>query len=423
MKRFIDSGASGPIHCCSDAFARTMNPAAPQPLTGIRVLDLTRLLPGPWATMLLADLGAEVIKVENPQTGGDPARHAEPRYVVGSASESVYFCNANRNKRSLVVDLKEAAGREALHRLVREADVVVESSRPGVAERLGIGYEQLRAIKPTIIYCALSGYGQTGPLSGLAGHDLNIAGMSGLLQRSTADTPVMPNMLMGDYAGGMMVVVGILSAIVDRERHGRGALIDVAMLDALMSWTTIQMTGAFATKVDPAQTAELEGFGGNPRYGIYRTRDGKYVTVSLLEKKFWDAFCELQGRPDLINPHETEADRLTSHGSRGAAYRQFLEAIFLTRDRDDWVAELQAKAIPVCPVLTPDELAGSAHGNARGHFLEVQCAHIGRLIPQIGFPFRMTLSDGSDAFAIRNGPPALGEANADFRQSAPDPQP
>ena len=422
MKRFIDSAASGPIHCCSDATARTMSPAAPQPLTGIRVLDLTRLLPGPWATMLLADLGAEVIKVENPGTGGDPARHAEPRYVVGSASESVYFCNANRNKRSLVLDLKDAAGRDALHRLVREADVVVESSRRGVAERLGIGYDQLRAIKPTIIYCALSGYGQTGPLSGLAGHDLNIAGMSGLLQRSAAEAPAMPNMLMGDYAGGMMVVVGILSAIVDRERHGRGAFLDVSMLDALMSWTTIQMTRAFATQVDPAQTAELEGFGGNPRYGIYRTRDGKYVTVSLLEKKYWDAFCELQGRTDLVNPHETEADRLTSHGSRGAAYRRFLEAIFLTRDRDDWIADLQAKDIPVCPVLTPDELASSAQGNARGHFLEVPCAHLGRPVPQIGFPFRMTLSDGTDAFALRSGPPTLGEANAHFRRSGPDPQ-
>jgi crotonobetainyl-CoA:carnitine CoA-transferase CaiB-like acyl-CoA transferase len=239
--------------------------------------------------------------------------------------------------------------------------------------------------------------------------------MSGLLQRSAAETPAMPNMLMGDYAGGMMVVVGVLSAIVDRERHGRGAYIDVAMLDALMSWTTVQMTGVFATKVDRAQTAELEGFGGNPRYGIYRTRDGKYVTVSLLEKKFWDAFCELQGRPDLINPHETEADRLTAHGAHGASYRKFLEAIFLTRDRDDWVAELQSKAIPVCPVLTPHELADSAQAKARGHFFDVHCAQFGRSVPQIGFPFHMTLSDGSDAFAVRNGPPPLGEANADFR--------
>jgi crotonobetainyl-CoA:carnitine CoA-transferase CaiB-like acyl-CoA transferase len=391
-----------------------MTPVAPQPLSGIRVVDLTRLLPGPWATMLLADLGADVVKVENPRTDGDPARHASPRYVAGGNSESVYFCNANRNKRSVVLDLKDAAGREALQRLVRDADVVVESWRPGVAQRLGIDYARLRELKPAIIYCALTGYGQTGPLAGLAGHDLNIAGMSGLLQRSAAETPRMPNMLMGDYAGGTMVVVGILSALVDRERHGRGAYIDVAMLDALMSWTTVQMTGAFAAAVGSAQTAELEGFGGNPRYGIYRTRDGKYVTVSLLEKKFWDAFCELQGRPDLINPDETEADRLTGHGTLGASYREFLESVFPTRDRDDWVAELHANAIPVCPVLTPDELAQSAQAKARGHFFDVHCAQIGRSVPQIGFPFHMTLSDGRDAFAVRNGPPPLGEANADF---------
>jgi len=414
MKRFIDNHANAPINCCSDAFAPTMTPVAPQPLTGIRVLDLTRLLPGPWATMLLADLGAEVIKVENPHTNGDPSRHAEPHYVADESALSVYFCNVNRNKRSVALDLKDAAGREHLHRLVRNADVVVESGRPGVADRLGIGYDQLRAIKPTLIYCALTGYGQTGPLSGLAGHDLNIAGMSGLLQRSAAETPTMPNMLMGDYAGGMMVVVGVLSALVDRERHGRGAYIDVAMLDALMSWTTVQMTGVFATKVDPAQTAALEGFGGNPRYGIYPTRDGKYLTVSLLEKKYWDAFCSFQGRADLINPDETEADRLTSHGARGAAYRRFLETTFVTRDRDAWVAILQAREIPVCPVLTPDELAQSAQGRVRGHFFDVDCAQIGRAVPQIGFPFHMTQSDGSNAFAVRSGPPLLGEANADF---------
>lgn len=397
-----------------------MNHPAPQPLTGIRVLDLTRLLPGPWATMLLADLGAEVIKIENPATGGDPARHAQPRYAANGHSESVYFCNANRNKRSVVLDLNDPADRQSLFDLVRQADVVVDSSRPGVADHLGIGYTQLRELRPTLIYCALSGYGQTGPLAQLAGHDLNIAGMSGLLQRSTQDTPSMPNMLLGDYAGGVMVVVGVLSALVDRERHGRGAFIDVSMLDALISWTTVQMSGAFAAKVDPAQTGAVQGWGGNPRYGIYRTRDDKYVTVSLLEKKFWDAFCRLQGREDLINPDETEADRLTTHGARGPVYREFLEALFVTKDRDTWVEELQAGSIPVCPVLMPEELPGSPQAAARGHFLDVHCAQLGRPIPQIGFPFHMTASDGRDAFAVRCGPPALGEANADLRHAACD---
>jgi len=391
-----------------------------QPLSGIRILDLTRLLPGPWATMLLGDLGADVIKVENPATAGDPSRHARPRYESARGSESVYFCSVNRNKRSVVIDLKDEAGIALLRRLVREAHVVVESARPGVADRLGIGYDELRKIRPDLVYCALSGYGQGGPLSHLAGHDLNIAGMSGLLQAEPGQRPAMPRVLMGDYAGAMMVVVGILTALLDRERHGRGANIDVAMLDALVSWTPMQMTSAFAKRVDPAQTSALEGWGGNPRYAIYETRDGKYVTVSLLEKKYWDAFCELTGRSDLVNPDETEADRLTGHGGRGPAYREFLEATFRRKDRDAWIQELHARGIPVCPVLTPDELAESANAKARGHFFDVSADSLGYAVPQVGFPFRMTLSDGSDAFAVRSGPPSLGEANGELAVDAPD---
>ena len=392
-----------------------------QPLSGIRILDLTRLLPGPWGTMLLADLGADVVKIEHPD-GGDNARHAQPRYETPQGSESVYFCNVNRNKRSVTLDLKDPADVAALHALVREADVVVENFRPGVADRLGIGYAALRGLRPTLIYCALSGYGRTGPLSGMAGHDLNIAGLSGLLQRSRDEAPAMPSMLMGDYAGAVMVVVGILAALVDRERHGRGALLDVAMLDALVSFSSISMTGPFARRVDPSHEGKLEGFGGNPRYNVYRTRDGRYVTVSLLEKKYWDAFCRLVGREDLVNPHETEADRLSSHGARGGLYRAALEQLFASRDRDDWVATLQAHDIPVCPVLTPDELPGSAQATARGHFFDLHADALGRVVPQIGFPFHMTSSDGASAFAARRGPPALGEANDDLVRSVhPDP--
>jgi crotonobetainyl-CoA:carnitine CoA-transferase CaiB-like acyl-CoA transferase len=292
---------------------------------------------------------------------------------------------------------------------------VVESFRPGAAERLGIGYAALRELNPRIVYCAVSGYGQTGARAAHAGHDLNIAGMSGLLQLNESQAPAMPAMLMGDYAGATMAVIGILSALVDRERHGRGAFIDVSMLDALMSWTNAQMIRPFVHAVDATQTGAVEGWGGNPRYGIYRTRDGRYVTVSLLEKKYWDAFCRLQGREDLINPDETDADRLTAHGERSAAYRAFLEAVFLTKDRDAWVEELTAQAIPVCPVLTPDEAFHSAYGNERAHFFDLPVARLGKAVPQNGFPFRMTHSDGSDAFAVRHEPPALGEANADYR--------
>lgn len=393
-----------------------MTAAAPvQPLSGIRVLDLTRLLPGPWATMLLADLGAEVVKVEHPGTGGDPARHAQPRYQGLERSESVYFCNNNRNKRSITLDLKVASERAEFLRLVPSFDVVVDSSRPGSADRLGVGYPVLRDLRPDLIYCALSGFGQTGPLADLAGHDLNIAGMSGLLMHGAGEAPAMPGVLMGDYAGSTMVVVAVMAALVDRSRHGRGAFIDVSMLDALVTWNTVQLTGAFAARVDPSAGGAVEGWGGNPRYGIYRTRDRKFVTVSLLEKKYWDAFCRLQGREDLINPDETPADRLTSHGARSASYRDFLERAFATRDRDDWVAELMARSIPVCPVFAPEELPGTSQARAREQFLSIRSEALGMEIPQLGFPFRMTLSDGVDAFALRRGPPAVGEANAEYR--------
>ncbi|MBK8738023.1 MAG: CoA transferase [Betaproteobacteria bacterium] len=294
-------------------------PRAAQPApAGVRHsdTDLTRLLPGPWSTMLLADLGAEVIKIENPETGGDPARSAQPRYAAGAASESVYFCSVNRNKRSIALDLKSAGDLATFRRLARDADVVVENFRAGAAAKLGIGYGQLREANPALIYCALTGYGQSGPLAALAGHDLNIAGMSGLLQLHPGQVPAMPNMLMGDYAGAMMVVVGILSALVERERSGLGASrrVDARLSDKLDEHADDRPV---ARGIDPRQGDAIEGWGGNPRYGIYRTRDGRYVTVSLLEKKFWDAFCRLQGREDLINPDETEADRLTSHGERG----------------------------------------------------------------------------------------------------------
>jgi crotonobetainyl-CoA:carnitine CoA-transferase CaiB-like acyl-CoA transferase len=221
-------------------------------------------------------------------------------------------------------------------------------------------------------------------------------------------------MLIGDYAGGVMVVVGVLSALVDRERHGRGAFIDVSMLDAAVSWTSSHMTGPFAAAVQPGAEGSIAGWGDNPRYSLYRTRDGKYVTVSLLEKKYWDAFCRLHGREDLINPHETEADRLTTHGARGEAYRRFLEDVFATKDRDVWAEQMRIADIPVCAVLTPAELPHTAQAASRQQFMSVACPSLGLEVPQLGFPFRMTTSDGSNAFALRHCPPALGEGNDDL---------
>jgi crotonobetainyl-CoA:carnitine CoA-transferase CaiB-like acyl-CoA transferase len=377
------------------------------PLSGIRVLDLTKLLPGPWGTMLLGDLGADVLKVER-RDGGDNSRAASPRYKGKEESESIYFSTFNRNKRSIALDLKNDVDRSRFLELAREADVVVESFRPGVADRLGIGYAALQKSNPKLVYCAITGYGQDGERHHLAGHDLNITGLSGLLQSYPGEEPAMPKVLMGDYAGGITAVVAILAAIVERERHGRGSFLDVSMLDALVSWTGIQMNGAFA-KAAPSHGGAVEGWGGNPRYGIYRAADGGYLTVSLLERHFWAQFCNYIGRSDLIDPNESEADRLTAHGEKGAQYREILTDIFLSRGRDEWADAMQREGIPICPVLLPEEVYQRSPDAARGWHFEMEFPRLGFPVPQMGFPFRMTLSNGQSGLAATLAPPGLGE--------------
>lgn len=385
-----------------------------QPLAGIRILDLTRLLPGPWCTMLLGDLGADVLKIENKRSGGDITRQALPSY--GPGEDSIYFANVSRNKSSLLLDLKDGTDRDTFLELVETADVVIENYRPGVADRLGVGYAACKARNGSIIYCAVSGYGQDGPRRDLGGHDLNVAGMSGFLQPDAAQTPVMPSMLMGDYAGATAAAISILGALAGRARNGAGAFIDVSMLDALLSWTNIHMIGVFAKRAGTLDGA-IEGWGGNPRYTIYPCRDGRYLTVSLLEKKYWDAFCRFTQREDLINPDETEADRLTTHGARGEAYRALISETLLTDDRDNWAKRFQELALPICPVRTMDEVfdEGSLGNDA---WFQTATLPSGRTVPQLGFPFRMQMSDGTNAFAIRNGPPArdqredMADANA-----------
>lgn len=389
-----------------------------QPLSGVRVLDLSRLLPGPWATMLLADLGAEVIKVEHPD-GGDGSRAAHPRFEGNGDSESVYFCSVNRNKRSITLDLTLPGDSAHFLELARGANAVIENFRPGGAERLGIGYARLRAANPSLVYCAISGYGQTGSLAHLPGHDLNVAGMSGFLQADADRDPAIPRFLMADYAAATLATVAVLSALYDQKARGRGAYIDVAMLDALMSQANVQLVESFARAAGATSPRRLEGWGGNPRYGLYRTRDGRHLTVSLLEKRYWAAFCRLLGREDLINEEESEGDRLSTHGEHGGRYRAFLEEAFAGRDRDEWVALLQPEGIPVGPVLTLDEMYSADFASERSRFLRYPDPRFGRDIPQPGFPFQMRMSDGADAFAVRSAAPRLGEGNPELLPEPP----
>ena len=380
-----------------------------QPLHDVRVLDLTRHLPGPWATMTLGDLGADVLKVERPGEG-DTVRAALPRYGTGEGAESVYFCNVNRNKSSIALDMKHDADRERFLELVDSADVVVENFRAGTAERLGIGYETLRKRRPSLVYCAITGYGQQGPLATMPGHDLNIAGYAGLLQFDAATAPQMPHVLMGDFAAATAALAAILAGLVAARSSGIGSFIDVAMLDALSSWSSVHLTSAFAAGPQN-EASSVEGWGGNPRYGLYRTRDGRYMSVSLLEKDLWRRFCAAFGRDDLFNPDETAAERLTAHGSRSGDYREFIATLLASDDRDVWTRRFRDLDLPVMPVHTPVEWMRSEVARERALFPAIDVPHLRRSVAQVGFPFRMRMADGSNALAMRRAPPPLGNAD------------
>jgi alpha-methylacyl-CoA racemase len=329
-----------------------------QPLSGIRILDLSRLLPGAYASQMMADFGADVIKIEEPGSG-DYGRYMPPQ---GPDGVSLYFLAINRNKRSVTVNLKSAQGREIFLRLVRESDVVLESFRPGVMERLRLGYEQLKETNPGIIYCAISGYGQDGPYRLRAGHDLNYAGYAGLLDynRGPRGEPAMPATQFGDLAGGSyMAVIGILTALMGRTKTGEGSNVDVSMTEGVLSLLPFFATTYLNTnKVPQPGRSSLDG--GLPCYNIYEAQDGKHVTLAALEPKFWHTFCTRIGHLEL----------LPFHTPRGPGERELaidmLRTIFKTKTRDEWLAELADIDACVGPVYSLDEALHDPQAQACG---------------------------------------------------------
>jgi alpha-methylacyl-CoA racemase len=337
-----------------------------QPLSGIRVLDLSRLLPGAYATQMLADFGADVIKVEEPGSG-DYGRFMPPH---GTGGMSLYFIAINRNKRSMTLNLKSAEGREIFQRMVRQADVVLESFRPGVMERLGLGYEQLKEINPGLVYCAISGYGQDGPYRLRAGHDLNYAGYAGLLHynRGPRGEPAMPPTQLGDLAGGsFMALIGILTALVGRAQSGTGRMVDVSMTEGVMSLLPLAATAYLNSGEAPIPgRSGLDG--GLPCYNIYETQDGKHVTLAALEYKFWHTFCTHIGHLELLPFHVP-----VGPGEREQAI-DMLRAIFKTKTRDEWMAELAEIDACVGPVYTLEEALNDPQAQARGVSMTSQVA-------------------------------------------------
>jgi crotonobetainyl-CoA:carnitine CoA-transferase CaiB-like acyl-CoA transferase len=329
------------------------------PLAGVRVLDLTRLLPGPMCTLYLADLGADVVKVED-IGAGDYARTLSAT-ATPVAGMTAWYRALNRNKRSLAIDLKTASGHAAFMALARAADVIVEGFRPGVVRALRVDYDTVRAENPRIVYCALSGYGQTGPRAEAAGHDINYLGYAGTLDSTGARNgpPALANLQIADLLGGAAsAAIGILGALFGAARTGRGRYVDVAMADAVLAHQ-ILLLGALedAGAIAPRGCDLLTG--GVPCYGVYATRDGRFVAVGALEAKFWRTLCEALQRPDLV-PLQFAA------GAEGERVRAALEAIFATEPLARWRERLERLDCCVTPVLTFEEALADPQFAARG---------------------------------------------------------
>lgn len=329
-----------------------------RPLQGIRVLDLSRLIPGPFATMVLADMGATVDKVEDPG-GGDYLRHMPPE-VAGSSGA---FHALNRNKRSLVLDLKKPEGRDILLRLLAGYDVLFEQFRPGVLDRLGLGHATLRERFPRLIICALTGYGQDGPLAHRAGHDLNYLARAGVLgfQGPAGAPPQVPGFQMADVSGGLWSVISILGALRERDRSGQGAVLDVAMVDGVLGFSSFSLGALFAGQ-PPTRGEEPLG-GGIAPYNTYLCKDQHPITLAALEPKFWASFCAGIGmEPDMTalfpGPHQP-------------ALKERLAALFRERTRAEWEEFSARHDCCLEPALRPEELASDPHLAARGLFFSV----------------------------------------------------
>jgi alpha-methylacyl-CoA racemase len=361
---------------------------AMQPLSGILVLDFTTLLPGPLATLLLAEVGAEVIKIERP--GGEDMRRYEPRFD----GESAMFALLNRGKQSLVLDLKSAADRDKLTPLLKRADILVEQFRPGVMARLGLGADAVRAINPKLICCSITGYGQTGPRADEAGHDLNYIGSTGLLALNPGplDRPVVPPALIADIAGGTMpAVMNILLALRQRDRTGEGCHLDIAMTDAMFSFAGHALASGYAGEFPGMGGARLSG--GSPRYQLYPTRDGKLVCCAALEQRFWEPFTAAIGlAPGFIDD-----------ATNPAATKVAIATIIAGRNADEW-RPLFAKADCCVTIMaTLEEALRDPHFAGRGLFAHNVAGPTGATMPALPVPIDPQFRDD----AVKSVP-ALG---------------
>ncbi|MGB9022575.1 MAG: CaiB/BaiF CoA-transferase family protein [Candidatus Bathyarchaeia archaeon] len=362
------------------------------PLDGLRVLDLSRLMPGPLCTMILGDLGADVIKVEQPEIG-DYARSAPP--LLGNTGSA--FLMLNRNKRSITLNLKKAEGQEILRKLAAKADVFVESYRPGVAERLGVGYQAISQVNERIIYCSISGFGQSGPYRDLVGHDLTYTAYSGAIGAtgSRGGPPVIPAIQVSDIQAAMYATIAITAALYRREKAGKGEFIDISLMDAAVASMIMPMSFHLAGESTERGSSFLSG--GAHFYNIYETADRKYVAIAPLEPKFWIELCSvlrLEKYQDKQLTSEAEANRI----------REDLAGIFRQKTRDEWVKILNEREIPCAPIYDVREVLADPHVTSRKMIFEMETEAFGRL-NQLATPIRVSHSP----LTARSPPPRLGE--------------
>jgi len=367
-----------------------------QSLEKVRILDLTHMPPGQFCSMMLGDMGAEVLRVEQPPKagasgGGGDATIAKFEELMNSA-----YAAFNRNKRSITLNLRDEEGRRILYKLAGEMDVLVEGFRPGVAERLGIDYKTLSELNPRLIYCSMSGYGQSGPYRDMPGHDINYVAIGGALRTFGDPPPVIPNFV-ADYAGATLhAVIGILLALIAREKTGRGQHVDIAYTDGVVSLMT-QFAAAYLASGDPADArSQLQMLVSNAGYGVYKTADGKYISLGCVEPWFWVNLCQALGKEEFIPDF--------ANWEKQAEIRPHFAEVFLTRNRDEWFDLFKEMNIPVGKVYEVEEVFKDPQVLHRQMLLEVEDPKGGKT-KHVGIPIKLADTPG----AIRSLAPMPGQ--------------
>ena len=372
-------------------------------LSGVRVLDLTRALAGPYCTLMLGDYGADVIKIEIPGRGDD-TRQWGPPFIEG---ESAYFLSINRNKRSLTLNLKEPAGREIFMKLAKDADVVVENFTPGVVDRLGIDYETVKGVNPKIVYASISGFGQTGPYRKKPAYDQMMQGLGGIMSLTGEPDgePQKMGIALTDIGAGMLAAYGVMVALFHRERTGEGQYIDVSMLDLQVSWLTYQAGTYFATGAPPARVGAAHP--NLAPYQAFMGADGKFVNVAVGNERFWGRFCEAMGRMDLKDHPKFAVNR--DRVNNREELIDLLQEEFRKEDASHWVGILEEAGVPCGPINDLADVFGDPQVNEREMRLKVKHPNAGE-IDQTGIPIKFSATPGG----IDVAPPALGQHSAEI---------